>query len=492
MKCKYCETELEEGVTICPQCGEDNGATLSEVDEAVEQALSELEEVLEADEKEKPEKDEPATITVTPGKFATAIAVCVVLMAALVALVIGGLNEKQDAGTTTGSTENTAQNIQATTAPATTPADTGMDNVTCKGSYAATEEDLANSMDTVVATIGDKQLTNAELQVYYWMLVRQYYAENGYYALYYGLDITQPLSQQVCYYDNTLTWEQYFLQQALNSWYSYQALALDGQANGYVLEADYQQYLAELPETLAGAAEAQGFGSVEELLLYYIGPGAGIDEYMAYENLYYNGQAYYAAESQKYQPTAEEIEAYFNLHEAEYAELGLTKETKYVNVRHILILPDGATIDTIYSQTFSEEAWASAESKAQGILDQWKQGAATEESFASMANSYSADTGSNTAGGLYSDVYQGEMMETFDAWCFDPARQVGDTGLVKTAAGWHVMYYSGETVLWTSYAENDLRYEWQLAFMEQVKEDYPIEVNYEAIVLAQAGWIESE
>lgn len=478
MKCKHCESELEEGVTLCPNCGEDNAAVPQEVDEAVEQALSEL---YPDEPEEESVTDAPATITVTPGKFATAIAVCVVLLAALVALVIGGLSDKKD---DTASTTNTTQNLQVTTAPATTPADTGEDNVTCKGSYAATEEEIANSMDTVVATVGDQQLTNGQLQVYYWMLVRQYYSELGYYAYYYGVDFTQPLDSQVCYYDNSLTWEQYFLQQALNSWYSYQAMSLEGQANGYVLEEEYQQYLDELPTALESVAAGQGFANVDEMLLYYVGPGADMDDYLAYENLYYNGQAYYAAESQKYQPTETEIEEYFALHEAEYAELGLTKDTKYVNVRHILILPEGATIDTVYSQEFSEEAWAYAENKAQGILDQWKQGAATEDSFASLANSYSADPGSNTAGGLYTDVYQGEMMETFDAWCFDESRKVGDTGLVKTAAGWHVMYYAGETILWTNYAENDLRYEWQMAFMDRVKAAYPIEVDYEAIVIA--------
>ena len=66
---------------------------------------------------------------------------------------------------------------------------------------------------------------------------------------------------------------------------------------------------------------------------------------------------------------------------------------------------------------------AEAEQKAQDILDEWKAGAATEDSFAELANEYSEDPGSNTTGGLYEQVYQGQMVTEFNDWCFDPARQ---------------------------------------------------------------------
>lgn len=43
---------------------------------------------------------------------------------------------------------------------------------------------------------------------------------------------------------------------------------------------------------------------------------------------------------------------------------------------------------------------AEAAQKAQDILDEWKAGDATEDSFAALANEYSQDPGSNTTGGL--------------------------------------------------------------------------------------------
>ena len=72
----------------------------------------------------------------------------------------------------------------------------------------------------------------------------------------------------------------------------------------------------------------------------------------------------------------------------------------------------------------------------------------TEEYFAELADTYSEDTGSNTNGGLYDSVMEGQMVDEFDAWCFDEARQSGDTGIVygesSSYAGYHVMYFVGE------------------------------------------------
>ena len=65
------------------------------------------------------------------------------------------------------------------------------------------------------------------------------------------------------------------------------------------------------------------------------------------------------------------------------------------------------------------------------------------ESFAALANKLSEDPGSNTNGGLYKQVYKGQMVSEFNDWCFDESRKVGDTGLVQTQFGWHIMYFSG-------------------------------------------------
>ena len=70
-------------------------------------------------------------------------------------------------------TETTAPSTAETTQPTVPtpmPQDGNPGDVTCKGSYTA---DSVNA-SAVVATVGNEQLTNGQLQVYYWMEVASY------------------------------------------------------------------------------------------------------------------------------------------------------------------------------------------------------------------------------------------------------------------------------------------------------------------------------
>ena len=53
------------------------------------------------------------------------------------------------------------------------------------------------------------------------------------------------------------------------------------------------------------------------------------------------------------------------------------------------------------------------------------------------------------------------MVEEFNDWCFDKSRKAGDTAIIKTSYGYHIMYYVGATdnYYWKTSAEQDLRYQ---------------------------------
>lgn len=102
------------------------------------------------------------------------------------------------------------------------------------------------------------------------------------------------------------------------------------------------------------------------------------------------------------------------------------------NVRHILIS---------VSDTTDEEAMAEAQAKAEDILAQFEAGEQTEDAFAALAKENSADNADE--GGLYENIHPGQMVDAFDDWCYDASRQVGDTGIVQTQYGFHVMYFCG-------------------------------------------------
>ena len=108
------------------------------------------------------------------------------------------------------------------------------------------------------------------------------------------------------------------------------------------------------------------------------------------------------------------------------------------DVRHLLVKAGSANGTAAPTQAEYDEA----EEKAQALLDEWKAGEATEESFAALATANSGDSSSAQYGGLISDITSSSgYVEAFRDWALDPARKAGDVELVKTEYGWHIMYY---------------------------------------------------
>ena len=106
---------------------------------------------------------------------------------------------------------------------------------------------------------------------------------------------------------------------------------------------------------------------------------------------------------------------------------------------------DDGTTDDSGNTTYSDEEKATARKAAMEILDTFNAGEKTEEAFAALATEKTTDPGSKENGGLYEDVYPGQMVTAFNDWCFDAARVVGETGIVETEYGCHVMYFSGNS-----------------------------------------------
>ena len=119
-----------------------------------------------------------------------------------------------------------------------------------------------------------------------------------------------------------------------------------------------------------------------------------------------------------------------------------------VDVRHILFKVDTTGLDSKAEdyQAKLEELKAGKKQEAENALQAWKDGGGGEEAFAKLANELSDDTGSNTNGGLYKQVYKNKMVTGFNDWCFDESRKAGDTGIVENDGnyiGYHVMYFVG-------------------------------------------------
>ena len=489
MNCKNCGALLDEEATVCPGCGaalenpvtepaeEDLTAVPEEVvvsadpaesievtatEEAGESEVVEITEEFIGIEAEK--SPEEATPAVNPKRRTLlrvlAIVCCVALALALGLGIWTGIN---------GGLKPRKNDIQR------------LDDYSAEGNR------LLGAMDTVVATIGNAQLTNGQLQILYWNEVYRFLQDYGNYLAYFGMDMSKSLAEQYVS-EGGLSYQQYFLDAALDNWHSYQALAQQGNAKGFEMSDEFRAQLDTMEDSLTASAVYYGFESAEALIQADMGPGATLEDYMAYMELYMYAMEYFDSLYFAMDPAVEEITAYY---EANTDSINSTYQVskdggKRVDVRHILILPQGGTQDENGQTTYSEEEWETCRLAAQKVLEDWQNGLADEDYFAELAATHSEDPGSSANGGLYTFVYPGQMVPEFDAWCFDESRQPGDTGLVRTTYGYHVMYYVFGDEGWLRAAkESYLSYACG-EILQNAKEASPMEVTYRKIRLGNA------
>lgn len=116
------------------------------------------------------------------------------------------------------------------------------------------------------------------------------------------------------------------------------------------------------------------------------------------------------------------------------------------NVRHLLIAFEGGTTDETTNETvYSAEEKGVAKTEAESLLQKWQDGEATEESFIALVKEYSDDS-TAADGGLFEDINpNSQYTANFLNWSIDPSRKAGDTGIIETEYGYHVMYYVGDS-----------------------------------------------
>ncbi len=462
MKCKYCQEELVEGKTFCPNCGKDNST--------------------------QPKDKTKLWLTIA------AILAVALLGAGLIMVTLFGIkggwdkDDKQDA-------QLQATTPQATTTPAPTEYVPG-EGVLIKQVYSIESyEENPELKDLVIARVADRTLTNVQLQMYYWMQFYEvwnyYYSQYSYYTPYYiGLDYTLPFADQTIP-DGSMNWEQYLVELGVNTWHRYLVLGMMAEDAGFQMSQETREDLDGVRSAMEEAAQERGLSSADELMVQEMGEGVTLDEYIAYMELYYLGEEYFAQVYADIEYTLADVEAYFTANEEALASAGITKDAGNVgDVRHILIMPEGGTeVEGSYYTQYTDEEWAACLVEAQAVLDEWLAGEATEDSFIELTGKYTQDTGYSQNGGLYTDVYtdSGYVAE-FEAWVVDAARQSGDCEIVKTDYGYHIMYLVSAEPIWERYCRESYLSEICTKLMDEQVAKYPLEVDYEKISICAASF----
>lgn len=130
-------------------------------------------------------------------------------------------------------------------------------------------------------------------------------------------------------------------------------------------------------------------------------------------------------------------------------------ESVTYSVRHILIMPGSDSEDSTESsdtetqtkKEYTDEEWAAAKEKAENLLAEFNKGDKSEYSFAMLAEKNSDDTESTSSGssglfgGMIEGAKEGQMVPEFEDWALDSSRKYGDTGIVKSDYGYHIMFF---------------------------------------------------
>ncbi len=421
--------------------------------------------------------------------------------------------------------------------------------------------------ETYVVINGEK-VNKVEFDYVYNTTKNNYINQYGSYLTYFGLDTSKDLSTQM--YSDTLTWQDYFEQNAVESLKQNKALMAEAKAAGFTYDTteEYNTF-KESVKTSAASADVSEKEYIRSIYGSYATMGR-IEEYIKNDMVM---NAYYQKLQEDNAPSDDEIQSYYEENKATYdsvdyrlttvnAELP-TEPTELADPVEATPAPDTttdgtATTDTTYQPSDAEIAKAMEDAKVladdaeqtvakdgdvhenekkssvnylisdwlfddarkagdttiitndnshcyyvvafeqryldetpsadvrviiptedktgEEILDEWKSGAATEDSFAELCKKYTQDTSAVENGGLFEQVTKTGMTEELSSWIFDSSRQAGDTVSITVNDTTYVLYYIGQDQPeWKINIKNTLVSDTMSQYMQDITADVTVE-----------------
>lgn len=389
--------------------------------------------------------------------------------------------------------------------------------------------------------INGEEVNKVEFDYAYNTSKNNYITQYGSYLSYFGLDTSKDLSTQM--YSDTLTWQDYFEQNAVESLKQNKALMAEAKAAGFTYDTtDEYNTFKETIKTSAAAAGVSDKEYVRSIYGSYATMGR-IEEYVKNDMVM---NAYYQKLQEDNAPSDDEIQSYYEENKATYDSVDYrlttieadlpTEPTELADpveetAADTTDTTDGtaatdSTQDTAYQPSDAEIAKAMEDAKVladdaeqtvakdgeahenekkssvnymisdwlfddarkagdttvitndnshcyyvvafekryldetpsadvrviiptedktgEEILEEWKNGAATEDSFAELCKKYTQDTSAVENGGLFEQVTKTGMTEELSNWIFDSSRQAGDTVAITVSDTTYVLYYIGQ------------------------------------------------
>lgn len=426
--------------------------------------------------------------------------------------------------------------------------------------------------ETYVVVNGEA-VNKVEFDYQYNLTKNNYITQYGSYLTYFGLDTSKDLSTQM--YSDTLTWQDYFEQNAVESLKQNKALMAEAKAAGFTYDTtDEYNTFKETIKTSAASAGVSDKEYVRSIYGSYATMGR-IEEYVKNDMVM---SAYYQKLQEDNAPSDDEIQSYYEENKATYdsvdyrlttieADLPIEPTELADPVEETAADTTGttdgtaatdSTQDTAYQPSDAEIAKAMEDAKVladdaeqtvakdgeahenekkssvnylisdwlfddarkagdttvitndnshcyyavafekryldetpsadvrviiptedktgEEILEEWKNGAATEDSFAELCKKYTQDTSAVENGGLFEQVTKTGMTEELSNWIFDTSRQAGDTVAITVSDTTYVLYYIGQDQPeWKINIKNTLVSDTMSQHMQDITADVTVE-----------------
>ena len=443
--------------------------------------------------------------------------------------------------------------------------------------------------------INGEEVNKVEFDYVYNTSKNNYITQYGSYLSYFGLDTSKDLSTQM--YSETLTWKDYFEQNAVESLKQNKALMAEAKAAGFTYDTtDEYNTFKETIKTSAAAAGVSDKEYVRSIYGSYATMGR-IEEYVKNDMVM---NAYYQKLQEDNAPSDDEIQSYYEENKATYDSVDYrlttieadlpTEPTELADpveetAADTTGTTDGTaatdtTQDTAYQPSDAEIAKAMEDAKVladdaeqtvakdgeahenekkssvnylisdwlfddarkagdttvitndnshcyyavafekryldetpsadvrviiptedktgEEILEEWKNGAATEDSFAELCKKYTQDTSAVENGGLFEQVTKTGMTEELSNWIFDTSRQAGDTVAITVSDTTYVLYYIGQDQPeWKINIKNTLVSDTMSQHMQDITADVTVEdpkgkLNYLKVQAEESAAAETE
>ena len=276
--------------------------------------------------------------------------------------------------------------------------------------------------ETYVVVNGEA-VNKVEFDYQYNLTKNNYITQYGSYLTYFGLDTSKDLSTQM--YSDTLTWQDYFEQNAVESLKQNKALMAEAKAAGFTYDTtdEYNTF----KETIKTSAASAGISEKEYVRSIYgsYATMGRIEEYVKNDMVM---NAYYQKLQEDNAPSDDEIQSYYEENKATYdsvdyrlttieAELP-TEPTELADPVEATTAPDADTDGTATTDTTQDTAYQPSDAEIAKAMEDAKVLADDAEKTVAKDGEAHENEKKSSVNYLISD------------WLFDDARKAGDTTVI--------------------------------------------------------------